>query len=148
LKLPAKNLHNIFWISIPILILIGFLNRGRFVDINIYDTYYILDFPLITYLISFIFLIIGLGYRIMQRANKKVSRLLLRVHIMLTFGGLLVIWVLSLFYRLTGIGFEFNNNLSLVIYLISLIIILGQLLFPINMLRGMIKKTEITSQNN
>lgn len=117
-------------------------------DINIYDTYYILDFPLITYLISFIFLIIGLGYRIMQWANKKVSRLLLRVHIMLTFGGLLVIWVLSLFYRLTGIGFEFNNNLSLVIYLISLIIILGQLLFPINMLRGMIKKTEITSQNN
>ena len=135
----VKKIHYIFWLSIPIIILIGILNLGKTFDVNIHDTYYIIDFRFITHLISLVFLIIGFGYWILQKTNRRISRRLLKIHVIITFGGLLIIWILSLFYQDTFQDLMFYNYLSLIIYLIILITVLGQLLFLFNIFRGLIK---------
>lgn len=135
----VKKIHYIFWLSIPVIILIGILNIGKTFDVNIDDTYYIIDFRFITHLISIVFLIIGFGYWIMQKSNRRLSRRLLKIHVIITFGGLLIIWILSLFYKDPFQDITFNNYLSFIIYLIILIIILSQFLFLYNIFRGLIK---------
>ena len=81
----------------------------------------------------------------MQKMNKKLSKWLSWIHIVLTFGGPLAAWIISNFYRTEIVEFKFNNNLTLIITLIVLIIIFGQLIFPINIVRGLIIKKDKTS---
>lgn len=144
----TKKLHYIFWISVPFIILTGLLRHGISVDINFYDTYYIIDFPLITYVISMVFFIIGLGYWVLLKAKRTVSKTLMFYHIIITFGGILLILNLSQFYQTSFQGFEFNNNLNLVIYLLCGMVILSQIIFLINIARGLIIKSEINSGSN
>ena len=137
--------HLIFLLAIPIIMLIGFLSEGAVLDINVQDTYYVIAYIHLTTLISIVFGIIGLGYWIMKKANKKLSKLLNWTHIGLTFGGTLVCLVLSQLYREGVMEYEFNNSLTLIIMLIILIMILGQIIFPINIICGLIKRDNETS---
>ncbi|WP_024770899.1 cbb3-type cytochrome c oxidase subunit I [Aquimarina macrocephali] len=134
-----KKPHLIFLLTIPIIMLIGFLSRGAVLDINIHDTYYIIDYFYLATLISILFGIIGLGYWIMQKVNRKLSKWLNWAHIVLTFGGVILVPILNQLYRKEIIEYKFNNNLTLVITVIILLMILGQLIFPINIIYGLIK---------
>ena len=137
-KLIAKP-HLIFLLTIPILILIGILSGDAVLDINVYDTYYVIAYFHLATLISILFGVIGIGYWIMQKGGRKLSRLLNWTHIGLTFGGTMIVMILAQFYREEIMEYEFNNNLTLVITLIILLIILGQIIFPINIVYGLIK---------
>ncbi len=144
--------HLIFLLSIPILMTIGFISKGATLDINgdavlnfnVHDTYFVITYIHLITLISILFGIIGLGYWIMQKANRKLSKWLNLIHIVLTFGGILFVLILAQLYREKVMGNDFNNNLTLIITLISLIIILGQIIFPINIIYGLIKKNSKT----
>ena len=81
----------------------------------------------------------------MQKADRKLSKWLNWTHVGLTFGGILVVWILTKFYRTEIMEYEFNNNLSLIITLIVLLMIVGQLIFPINIIYGLTKKRNKTS---
>ena len=147
MKKLFKNPHHIFWLSIPIVLLIGIFNPERSVDINVYDTYYIFFLKDLTYLISLIFLITGLGYWLMRKTNRKLSNRLNIIHIILTFGGIILIWILSQLYQDPMQGYNFNNNLTLTIYITIFLVIIGQLLFPVNIIRGLIVKPETFPKN-
>ncbi|WP_460219343.1 cbb3-type cytochrome c oxidase subunit I [Psychroserpens sp. MEBiC05023] len=144
-----KNLinkpHLIFLIAIPIIILIGILSGDAVLDINVHDTYYVIAYFHLATLISILFGVIGIGYWIMQKADRKLSKWLNWTHVGLTFGGVLVVWILTKFYRTEIMEYEFNNNLSLIITLIVLLMIVGQLIFPINIIYGLTKKRNKTS---
>ncbi len=114
-------------------------------DINVHDTYYVIAYLHLTILISTLFGIIGIGYWIMQKADRKLSKWLNWTHISLTFGGTLIVWILTKFYRTEIMEYEFNNNLTLIITLIILLMVVGQLIFPINIIYGLIKKKNKTS---
>ena len=129
-----------FLISVPILLFIGILNGDALLDINVHDTYFIISYFHLTILISFLFGIIGIAYWIMKKINIELSRWLNRVHLGLTFGGILAIWVLSHFYRTELMEYQFNNNLTSTIIAIILVIVLGQIIFLLNTIRGIIKK--------
>ncbi len=58
----------------------------------------------------------------------------------LTFGGTIIVYILTKFYRIDITAYEFNNTLSFAITLIILSMIFGQLIFPINIIYGLIKK--------
>lgn len=131
--------HLIFWLSIPLIMLSGFVSSVENLDINIHDTYYVFSLTDLNILISILFAIIGLGYWIMLKANRKLSKWLNLAHIALTFGGILLIWILSQLYRESIVEFDFNDNLTLAIYLIVLISVIGQIIFPINIISGLIK---------
>lgn len=132
--------HLIFSLTIPIIALIGILSGEAVLDINVHDTYYVVAYLHLAILISVLFGIIGMGYWIMQKADRKLSKWLIWTHIGLTFGGILVVWILTHFYRTEIMEYEFNNNLTLIIMLIVLFMIFGQLIFPINIIYGLIKK--------
>ena len=137
--------HLIFWISIPIIILIGILNRNEMLDVNIHDTYFVFSKTDLTIVISFLFAIIGLGYWIILKVNRRLSKWLNLIHITLTFGGILLIWILAQLFRESIMEYDFNDNLTLAIYLISLIAIIGQIIYPINIISGIIKNPNKTS---
>ena len=132
--------HLIFVLAIPILLLIGLLSGDAALDIQVYDTYYVVTYLHVAILISIVFGIIGIGYWIMQKADRILSTWLIWVHIGLTFGGILIVWILTRFYRVEFMEYEFNNNLTQIIAMIILLMVVGQLLFPINILYGLIKK--------
>lgn len=132
--------HLIFWLSIPLIMLSGFLSSTENLVINKYDTYYVFSLTDLNILISILFAIIGLGYWFMLKTNRKLSKWLNLTHIALTFGGILLIWVLSQLYRESIMEFDFNENLTLAIYSIALIAVVGQIIFPINIISGLIKK--------
>ena len=140
-----KNPHLIFLLAIPIIMLIGLLSGDAELDINVHDTYYVIAYLHLAILISILFGIIGIGYWFMLKANRQLSKWLNLTHIGLTFGGPIVVWILTLFYRTEILEYEFNNNLTVIIILIILLIVLGQLIFPINIIYGFIKKKNKTS---
>lgn len=131
--------HLIFWLSIPLIMLSGFVSSIENLVINKYDTYYVFSLTDLNILISILFAIIGLGYWIMIKANRKLSKWLNLTHIALTFGGILIIWVFSQLYRESIVEFDFNENLTLAIYSIAFIAVVGQIIFPINIIIGFIK---------
>jgi heme/copper-type cytochrome/quinol oxidase subunit 1 len=137
--------HLIFILAIPIIILIGILSGDSMLDINVHDTYYVIAYLHLAILISILFGIIGIGYWVMQKTKRKLSKWLNWTHIGLTFGGTLSIWILSKFYRTEITEYEFNNNLTLTITLIILLMTVGQIIFPINIIYGLIKKKNKTS---
>ncbi len=137
--------HLIFLLSIPLIMLSGFLSSINDLDINIHDTYYVFSLFDLNTLISILFGIIGLGYWIMLKANKKLSKWLNFVHIALTFGGISLIWILAQLFRESIMEYNFNNNLTLAIYIITLIAVFGQIIYPINLIRGIIGKRNKTS---
>jgi len=140
MKIFIKNPHFIFWPAIPILLFLGFLYQEKYLSINIYDTYYVFSFIDLMYLISAIFLIIGSGYWFMKISHHQLSFWLNVLNISLTFGGLLLIWVLPRVSRNSIRDYNFNNNLTIIIYVCIFAVILGQLLFPFNIIRGLISK--------
>ena len=106
---------------------------------NIYDTYFIIATNDLIILFSILFGIIGLGYWTMLKANRKLSKWLNFTHIVLTFGGILIIWILSQLYRESIKEFDFNDNLTFAIYSIALITVFGQIIYPINIVNKLIK---------
>jgi heme/copper-type cytochrome/quinol oxidase subunit 1 len=137
--------HLFFLLSIPLIILSGFLSSINDLDINIHDTYYVFSLFDLNTLISIFFGIIGLGYWIMLKANKKPSKWLSLIHIVLTFGGIIMIWILAQLFRESIMEYDFNNNLTLTIYIIALIAVFGQIIYPINLIIGIITKRNKTS---
>ena len=81
----------------------------------------------------------------MLKANRKLSKWLNLIHIALTFGGILLILILAQLFRESIMEYNFNNNLTLAIYSIALIAIFGQIIFPINLINGIMKKRNKTS---
>ncbi|MBX2829059.1 MAG: cbb3-type cytochrome c oxidase subunit I [Flavobacteriaceae bacterium] len=135
----------IFLLSIPIIMLIGILSGDAVLDINVHDTYFVIAYLHLALMISVLFGIIGIGYWIMQKVDRKLSMWLNWTHIGLTFGGTFAVWILTKFYRTEIMEYEFNNNLTFIITLIILLVIFGQIIFPINIIYGLIKKKHKTS---
>ncbi|MBO0321436.1 cbb3-type cytochrome c oxidase subunit I [Muricauda sp. CAU 1633] len=134
--------HLIFLFAIPIILFVGILNGNAVLDINVHDTYYVIAHLHLAILVSILFGIIGIGYWAMKKADKQLSKWLNGTHIGLTFGGTFLVWVLTKFYRTEIMEYEFNNYLSMVITIVILLIILGQLIFPINIIYGLIKRKD------
>ncbi|RTE52783.1 hypothetical protein EHW67_14010 [Arenibacter aquaticus] len=131
--------HLIFLPSIPIILTYGALLGNEVWDLNIYDTYYVIRYTDLSYMLSFLFGCIGLGYWIMEKYNKKLSTWLSIIHTALSIGGILLVMFLAQFYRGPIREYEFNSLLSSLISVICFIIILAQVIFPINILYGLTK---------
>jgi heme/copper-type cytochrome/quinol oxidase subunit 1 len=139
--------HLIFLILTPMLFLIGYFSPKNTFDINIYDTYYVVEHGLVPIAISLFFGIIGFGYWLIFKFKGKLSKLLTIVHILLTIGGLIVIRILLELYREPKaesflFDYNFNENLNMTMFIISIIILFGQIIYPINLVVGLIKRNK------
>ena len=138
--------HIIYLLTIPIIMLIGILSRDVVLDINVHDSYFVITYLHFAILLSMLFGIIGIGYWIIQKTGRKLSKWLSSTHIGLTFGGILVVWILTKLYRTEIMEYEFNYYLSKTITVVILLMIVGQLTFPINIVCGLLKKNKTKSQ--
>ena len=135
-----RNPYPIFLVSIPLVLVIGLLSGDTTWDVNIHDTYYVIAYTIITWLIAIILGIFGLGYWLMHRLNRDLSKGLNILHLGLIYGGALILWILSQSFRSDFMEYKFNDNLSLAVMLVLILIILGQLVFPINLIYALTRK--------
>ena len=139
MNLLTKRPHIVYFVFAIIAFILGFNANGG-IDINIHDTYFVISNYHFATLISIIFGIIGLIYWIVKKMNGNLSKRLNLIHVTLTFGGIFLILILNEFFRKSIMEYDFNENLTMVIYLISAIVIFGQIVFPINIICGILKK--------
>jgi heme/copper-type cytochrome/quinol oxidase subunit 1 len=145
MKKLIEKPHHLFFIAIPIILLIGYTSGKELLDYNLHDTYIVISSPHIAILISVPLGIMGSGYWIMSAANRTLSKWLTWAHLGPTFGGMLLILLVSFFVREESKHYEWNDRLSNFILLLSTLIVFGQLFFPLNILYGLLKKKNKTS---
>tara|TARA_R110002072_G_scaffold72354_5_gene173061 strand:+ start:14578 stop:15009 length:432 start_codon:yes stop_codon:yes gene_type:complete len=143
MNLLTKSPHIVFLVFAIITFILGFNANGG-IDINIHDTYFVMSNYHFATMISILFGIIGLIYWIVKKVNGNLSKRLNLIHFALTFGGIFLILILNEFFRKSIMEYDFNENLTMVIYLISAIVIIGQIIFPINIISGLIRKRNKT----
>ena len=83
--------HKPFLLAILPVMLLGYLSREAVLDINIHDTYVIINYGNLAILFSVLFAIIGISYWAMTKTNKKPATWLSAIHLILTFGGSLML---------------------------------------------------------
>ena len=73
-----------------------------------------------------------------DKNKQKLATWLSTIHIVLTFGGSLMLWILPKFYSVDAFAYAYNN-LTIAITLSALVMLIGQILFPINIVYGLLK---------
>lgn len=129
----------LFLVTIPAILLIGFSNRDSVLDINLYDTYYIIGYAHLTTLLAILFGIVAIEYWVIHRLGLQISPWLKWIHIGSTLGGTLLVFILSQLFKGNSMEFEFNNSLTVLIAWIVLMVILEQIIFLIQMVYVIIK---------
>ncbi|WP_291968231.1 hypothetical protein [Maribacter sp.] len=143
----TKTPHIVFWILIPIILLTGFLKPDKTFYFNIHDTYYVLGLINLAVLISIIFAIIGFGYWVIIRLNRRLVYWLTVIHLIITVIGFFSI--ILIFFSLPsieqdGFSYNFENFLEMqviVFYIFSLVLYI-QPLYLINIIIALLSKTE------
>jgi cytochrome c oxidase subunit 1 len=144
MKKLIQKPHFIFFGAIAIVLAIGVFSKNHTFDINIEDTYFVIGYFHISLPISIFFGLIGLGYWLMLKGNKKLSQWLSLIHIIVTFGGLFVLFVIP-YYTFTDneSAFPLYHNYAKVnmIKIIAIsAIVFGQMIYFINLVTGIFRK--------
>jgi len=138
----------IFWIVIPIVLIIGFINAKKNIEVNIHDTYYVASIKTLAILISLYFGLIGLLYFLFNHLNLNLLTFLTKTHIIVSLLTFPMIYLLNFLYKndvsydiFTIINNEkINNKVTYSIIFVLLIFIISQLLFLANLIQALFKK--------
>ena len=144
-KLTQKP-HFVFWILIPVLLLIGSIDSNETIAINIYDTYFVITMLNLGVLLSIICGIIGLGYWVVFILRKKLINWLTILHATVTIIGFLTILLIPLLspelnQNDPSLNLEYYFDAQVITTLSVLVVISIQLLYPINIIASLVKKT-------
>lgn len=144
--------HIAFWIIIPILLLIPFLNFDKTFEINIHDTYYVFDIIYIAIILSIFSGFIGLGYWVIFKIKMQLINWLTLVHVIVTISGFLAIIIINL-YTPELIQDDSSSNFAsflgfrtISFYTIS-ILIYTQLFYLFNIIISLFKKNRFNRFN-
>jgi len=133
-----------FWIFIPLILIIRVFEVDETIDVNIHDVYFVsTKFQLLIFFSS-LFLILGFGYFVVLKLDRRLLKLLSFLHILFTFLGCIII--LMTFFISDS---EIRNTTHLLNSLSStsvcqtiavLLIIFGQLFYPFNILFSLFRR--------
>jgi len=141
-----KKPHLIFFISAPLILLFGLLNRNEIIDLNIHDTYFVFSKADLSIMISILFTTIGIGYWIMLKSNRKLSKWLNFIHIALTIGGIITIILIPyLLSSKTESEYPLFDGLAkqnLMIGIVTILIFFGQFIYITNLIIGILNKNK------
>lgn len=139
-----------FLILIPIIMVIGFLNRKETLDINVHDTYYVINNLHLAIILSIFLAIISLGYFLIKIFNISLINWMTISHILITIFGMLIIYIL---FRIQ-LNFEVKSydiesilkysktiqRIRFTLFSFFIVVLLSQLVFLINFLVSIFKK--------
>jgi len=81
MKITLNRPHLISWLTMPVLILTGFLFSRHSVDIQLYNTYYVISNFHFTLVASELLFVFGMGYWLLSLTRKTPSRILSAIHL-------------------------------------------------------------------
>ncbi|MEP2236863.1 MAG: hypothetical protein ABJI22_00805 [Maribacter sp.] len=147
MKKITKTPDIIFWILIPFILLVGFLKPDKTLDINIHDTYLVMDLFNLTVLISIIFGSLGFGYWVIIKLNRKLLNWLTVIHLILTILGFLILLLIQIILPeirqdSPGFDFVFHHDLEQIGISTLFLVIIIQLLYLINIITALFRKTD------
>ncbi len=82
--------HLFFFTLIPIILALGFIYKKEAIDINISYFYYVIEYQHLSYFFAIFFGLIGLNYFSLFWAQKKPSKWMTAIHILLQIIALLL----------------------------------------------------------
>ncbi len=137
------KVHIYFFItSIVILlggIIISFISEDNNLDINIHDTYYVISNWYITYMLVFIYSFLGILYYLINRLQLKTNTILSYIHTIITCGSVYVYWIVYPILAYLDTSIFSPGYINLLLLILSLLIILAQPLYIINIIIGLIR---------
>ncbi len=151
------KIYNLFWSVAVIILIIGLIqtnNEDTTFDINIHDTYFVIAHIYFALFLSLSYFFIGLGYWIVQKKMKrKLVRVLTIIHSAILNGSFLVYWLLIGYSRaFPNTSFPLFDNYELInltlVVLTFLILLIGQPIYIINLMIGILRKTQNPSPKN
>ena len=139
-----------FLILIPIIMIIGFLNRKETLDINVHDTYYVINNLHLAIILSIFLAIISLGYFLIKIFSIPLINWMTISHILITIFGMLIIYIL---FRIQ-LNFEVKSydiesilkysktiqRVNFTLFSVLIVVLLSQLVFLINFAVSIFKK--------
>lgn len=142
-----KKVYSIFWLSILPIIFISYL-MNKFsgtMDINIHDTYYVIENLHFTISLCIIYFAIGTIYFILYQLKIKLNRTLTIIHMLaMTVGLLISIILYSTFVSQSNADtLHFTKNISRINLVLGISIVffaLAQVIFILNICIGVFHK--------
>jgi len=145
LKKIANKPHSFLFLLIPVILLLALFGIGSTIDIQMHNTYFVIDPFYFGILLSII--LGGIGGLYWLVINKKLIDWITMIHVMVTSIGLLLITILTLKPELlnstTGINYlEYYSTIIRIVSIATLIWLLCQLLFLVNLFIGISRSRE------
>lgn len=149
--------YNLFWSVALIILIIGLIqtnNEDTTFDINIHDTYFVIAHIYAALFLSLVYYLMGLGYWIVQKVMKrKLVPVLTIIHSAILNGSFLVYWLLIGYSRaFPDTSFPLFDNYELInltlVVLTVLIVLIGQPIYIINLMIGILRKRKNPSTEN
>jgi len=138
MKLLLTKPYKIFWLSIPILLAISIMGMNQTTDIQLHDTYFVIDVIHVGILFSVIAGLIGLLYWLFR--NKRLVNWMTFSHVITTSLFLLLFMVNSVFNKSEWSDFNSYTFINRFHFFIILIVFLNQLLFLSNLVISLFRK--------
>lgn len=132
MKTITKKPYLILWGCIPVLILISLLASNDTLDINVHDTYFVIDYYHIVILLSIPLSILALIYWSFYKTNRKLYQFLTWFHIIVTTSSFVFLLWYSIFP--IDLSIDDSNTVYNTIRLIEFIMIFSILLFLLSQL--------------
>ena len=142
----------LLWILIPVILLIGFLAPDETLVINFHDSYYVIALIHLAEFVSILFGITGLGYWIILKVNRKLINVLTLTQIIITIGGSAILLLAPYFFSDDSTEttfFKFDNLIeqNMMNLFALLLIVIGLIIFIINILQSLFRRKETMVKN-
>jgi hypothetical protein len=147
--MTIKNIkpYSLFWAVSILILLIQFLilnEENSYIDINIHDTYYVIETYLFSIALSIIYFLFGLGYFLsIKKFNLKLYNLLTWIHTFVFIGAFVAYWILFVYdqIQLSKYGILHDSAfMNIVLLLMFLLMLLVTPIFIINLIFGKFRK--------
>ncbi|WP_299800096.1 hypothetical protein [uncultured Maribacter sp.] len=142
MKKITQKPHFVFWILIPVLLLIGYIDSNETIVINIHDTYFVITMLNLGVLLSIMCGIIGLGYWVVIKLNRRLVNWLTIIHLIITVISLCLILLIPFFLPESNQGItSLYFDAQVTITLSALVAVCIQSLYLVNIIIALIRKT-------
>jgi len=142
MKKITQKPHFVFWILIPVLLLIGYIDSNETIAINIHDTYFVITMLNLGVLLSIMCGIIGLGYWVVIKLNRRLVNWLTIIHLIITVISLCLILLIPFFLPESNQGItSLYFDAQVTITLSALVAVCIQSLYLVNIIIALIRKT-------
>ncbi len=141
MNLITRNPAKFVWLSIPFILALSFLGAGNYIDIQMHDTYVVLNTLQIGIMLSIILALIGMLYWLVE--DKETIKWMVIAHITISILAFIILVLASMSFtwliQQDTRFFRIGGN----IFLIALLAALGsQLIFMINLVQSLVRNRE------